>query len=43
MTRIDTFLRHATAAFGAVLLSTAAIGATVVPGHAATSAAPVQA
>ena len=43
MTRIDTFLRHATAAFGALLLSTAAIGAAIVPGHAATISAPVQA
>ena len=39
MTRIDTFLRHATAAFGAILLSTVAVGAAVGPGHAASPVA----
>ena len=43
MTRIDTILRHVTAAFGAILLSTVAVGAAVVPGHAATISTPVQA
>ena len=43
MTRIDTILRHATAAFGAILLSTVAVGAAVAPGHAASPAISVQA